>query len=221
MGIELVFRGRVAVEFEGFGGAGYSLAEAVGVAEDAGGFGDDRIAVAGGAGKGLSGRIAIEATGVADGDVVREAVETDRGGGLVIAMDDCVEQEFAECDAGIVVDHGFDETTVQCDRALAEVGINDEVEGLEEGAEVAEGAFFIEDFAGEVGAGVSDELDLGTREIVHGAFGEDDDAGIGGAILPKVEESEACELMLERAAVFGDHFLGDGVAEVGEAEAIF
>ena len=221
MGVELVFGRRVAVEFEGFGGAGDALAEAVGVTEDAGGLGDDGIAVAGGEGKCLSGGIAIEAAGVVDRDVVREAVETDGGGGLVIAVDDGIEQEFAEGDAGVVVDHGFDEAAVHGHRALAEVGIDDQIEGLEQGAEVAEGALFIKDFAGEAGAGVTDELHIGSGEVMHGTVGEDDDAGIRRAVLPEIEKAEAGELLFERASVFGDDFLGDGMAEVGEAEAFF
>jgi hypothetical protein len=55
------------------------LAEAIGVTEDAGGLGDDGIAVAGGAGKCLSGGIPIETAGVADGDTVREVVEAEAG----------------------------------------------------------------------------------------------------------------------------------------------
>jgi hypothetical protein len=104
---------------------------------------------------------------------------------------------------------------------LAEIGIDEQVEGLEDGAEVAEGAFFIEDFAGEVRSGVTDELHVGTGEVVDGTVGKDDDAGIGRAVLPEVEESKAGKLLLERTSVFGDDFLGDRMAEIGETEPVF
>jgi hypothetical protein len=221
MVVELVFCGQVTIKFEGFGGAGNSLPKAVGIAEDAGGLGDDGIAVACGEGEGLCGNISIKPPGVADRDVVREAVEADGAGGLIVAMDDGVEEEFAEGDAGVIVDHRFDEAAGHSHGTLAEVGIDDEVEGLEEGAEIADGTFFIEDFAGEVGAGITHELEIGTGKVVHGTVAKDDDAGVRRTVLPEVEEAKAGKLLFEGTSVFGDDFLGHGMAEVGEAEALF
>ena len=56
---------------------------------------------------------------------------------------------------------------------------------------------------------------------MHWAVGKNENAGICGAFLPKIEEAEAGELLLKRASVFGDDFLGDGMSEVGQAETVF
>jgi len=134
---------------------------------------------------------------------------------------DGIEQEFAEGDAGVVVDHFLPESIGHGDRALAEVGIHDEVESLEHGAEVADGALFIEHLAGEVGSGVADKLDISARQIMHGTIRKHQDARVGGAVLAEIEEAETGELLAEGASVFGDDVFGDGMAKIGEAEAIF
>jgi len=220
MGVELEFGGRITVEFEGFDGSGDTLTEAVCVTEDASGLRDDGIAVSRCLGEGFCVGITIKAAGIGDRVVLWEAVEADRGCGLVIAMDDTIEQEFTEGDAGIVMNHGFDEAAVHGHWTLSDIGIDDHVEGLEKSAEIAEGTLFVEDFSGEVVAGVADELYIGARQVVHGPVGQDEYPGIRWAILAKVEEAQAGELLFERASVFSDDFFRHGMAQVGEAEAV-
>ena len=130
MSIELVFRRRVTIEFESFVGAGDSLTKAVGVAKDPSGLGDDGIAVARGAGEGLSGDIAIQAAGIVDRNVIRKAIEPNRGGGLVIPVDDGIEQEFTERNARVIVDHRFNKAAAHSNRTLTKVSIHDQIEGL-------------------------------------------------------------------------------------------
>jgi len=130
MSIELVFRRRVTIEFESFVGAGDALTKAVGVAKDPSGLGDDGIAVARGAGEGLSGDIAIQAAGIVDRNVIRKAIEPNRGGGLVIPVDDGIEQEFTERNARVIVDHRFNKAAAHSNRTLTKVSIHDQIEGL-------------------------------------------------------------------------------------------
>jgi hypothetical protein len=136
--------------------------------------------------------------------VIREAIEADWGGGLVIAVDHGSQQEFSESNAGIVVDHRFDKAPIHGDGSLTEVGIDDQIEGLKQGAEVADRTFLIKDFAGKIGPGVTDELHVRSREIVHWAVGQHTDAGIRRAILPEIIEAETGELLPERAPILGN-----------------
>ena len=106
------------------------MTEAIGLAEHPRSLGDDRVAVTGASRKGLGRCIAVKTPWVRNRDVVRKKVTANGSGRLVVPMDHRVCKQFAQGDAGIIVNHRLNKIPFQCHWTLVQVRIDDQIEHL-------------------------------------------------------------------------------------------
>jgi hypothetical protein len=161
----------------------------------------------------------VQAAGVVDLDVLRIPVEAHRRVTLVVAVHDRIEQQFAHGGLGVV---GLDLLTQGGNehRALPQMGVDQQVQRLQHGHQVAFHLLGVDHFTGRVFAGQAQELDIGTRQVLHRPMTEQQHPGMAGAGPSRVVEAQAGQLLLDAATVGGNHVFGDDAAPVADQESV-